>query len=178
MRTSKILLVLCIVSLALTLAPAAGQAQAQDAKASTWKSLLADLWARLRAATPRAKPVVASATVTAGLRGSEATESALKPYWKGAREDDPATLAARQALERAQALADAGDYAQAARAFDAFLMSNPQSPLAPNARFGGALAHAALGERARASQALEEFLKQDPDHPLAADARRALAALR
>ena len=176
MRTPGSLLAACLVAAMLLGAPAAGWAQTPQPGAL--KELLASLWGRLRAATPRASPVIASTTVTAGLRGAEATESELKPYWKDVRDDDPAALAERQALERAQVHAEAGDFAQAARAFDAFLEANPRSALAANARFGGALAHAALGDRARASAALDAFLKQDPGHPLAGDAQRALAALR
>ena len=148
------------------------------AQNSAMKDLLGNLWARLRAATPRANPTVASTTVTAGLRGAEATESELKPYWKGDREQDPAARAEREALDRAQSLADAGNYAEAARAFDAFVQANPRSPLAPNALFGAALARAALGDRGQAASGLETFLKQNPQHPLAKDAEQALAALR
>jgi TolA-binding protein len=153
-------------------------AAAVRAQSSAMKDLLGNLWARLRAATPRANPTVASTTVTAGLRGAEATESELKPYWKGDREQDPAALAERQALDHAQSLADAGNYAEAARAFDAFVQANPRSPLAPNAMFGAALARAALGDRSQAASGLETFLKQNPQHPLAKDAEHALAALR
>ena len=148
------------------------------AQSAAMKDLLGNLWARLRAATPRANPAVDTTTVTAGLRGAEATESELKPYWKGDREQDPAALAERKALDHAQSLADAGNYAEAARAFDAFVQANPRSPLAPNALFGAALARAALGERGQAAGALETFLKHNPQHPLAKDAEQALAALR
>jgi len=148
------------------------------AQSAAMKELLGNLWARLRAATPRANPTVATTTVTAGLRGTEATESELKPYWKGDREQDPAALAEREALDRAQSLADAGNYAEAARAFDAFAQANPRSPLAPNALFGAALARAALGEREQAAKGLETFVRQNPTHPLAKDAEQALAALR
>ena len=170
----------CIAVATLLGAAPAGPATAQDAAAipAAMKDFLGNLWARLRAATPRSNPVIATPTVTAGLRGAEATESELKPYWKGDREQDPSSKAEREALERAQALADAGNYAEAARAFEAFLQANPRSTLAPNAVFGGALARAALGDKARAAAAFEAFIKQDPQHPLARDAERALAALR
>jgi len=62
--------------------------------------------------------------------------------------------------------------------FDAFVEAHPRSPLASDARFGGALAQAALGDKARAVSGFETFVKQDPQHPLARDAERALAALR
>ncbi len=157
---------------ALPVAPAA----AQDASAV--KELLGNLWARLRAATPRSTPPPAAASVTAGLRGTEVTESELKPYWKGDREQDPSSRTERQALERAQALADGGKFAEAAQAYDAFLQANPRSTLAANAVFGGALARAALGDKAGASAAFAEFIRREPQHPLARDAEQALAALR
>ena len=87
--------------------------------------------------------------------------------------EKPVTVAAVR-----QSLADAGNYAEAARAFDAFVQANPRSPLAPNALFGAALARAALGDRGQAASGLETFLKQNPQHPLAKDAEQALAALR
>ena len=158
-------------ALLCSLEPAAAQSAAV-------KDLLGNLWARLRAATPKSAPAAPAVTVTAGLRGEEATQSELKPYWRGDREADPSSKVERQAMESAQALADAGRYAEAAQAFDAFVQSHPRSTLAGNALFGAALARAALGERARASAGFEEFLKREPAHPLAADAKQALAALR
>jgi TolA-binding protein len=156
----KILLLVLFLSL-----PAFGQDQTAGVKET-----LQNLWAKLRAATPKsAPPPATTATVTAGLRGIEATESELKPYWRG---DE------RQAFENAQALADAGKFAEAAAAFDALAQSNPTGAIAPNALFGAALARAALGDRARARAGFEDFLKRDPGHALAAEAKQALAALR
>lgn len=147
-------------------------------KQSALTDMLGEMWARLRRATPRSAQSAAAPTLTAGLRGAEATETELKPYWKGDREQDPAYLAERQALQGAQDLADAGKYTEAARDFDAFLQAHPQSPLAPSALFGAALARTALGDKARAKAGFETFLKQNPQHALARDAEQALAALR
>jgi TolA-binding protein len=155
-------------------APAVAQANQAQAASSAVKDLLGKLWGRLRAATPRPHAGAGTVTVTAGLRGAEATESELKPYWRGEREQ----ASEREALEKAQALADAGSYADAAKAFESFLQDNPRSPLAANAMFGSALARAALGERARASAGFEDFIKRQPQHPLVKDAEQALAALR
>jgi TolA-binding protein len=150
-------------------APAAAQTPQAATQTAGLKEVLQSLWGKLRALTPRSDPAPATtATVTAGLRGIEATESELRPYWRGERE----------AFEQAQAHADAGRFADAARAFEALVQQNPASALAPNARFGAALAHAALGERSRAVAGFEDFLKRTPQHPLAPDAERALAALR
>jgi TolA-binding protein len=157
----RVLLAVLATLAVLSATPAAAQQTAD------LKEILQTLWGKLRALTPRPNPPAATtSTVTAGLRGAETTESELRPYWRG------------DSLDHAQALADAGKFAEAAAAFEAFLQANPRSPLAPNALFGAGLARAALGERARAAAAFEEFLKREPGHPLAADARQALAALR
>jgi TolA-binding protein len=159
--------------------PALAQQSPPPTQTAGVKETLGNLWGRLRAVTPRsAPPPATTATVTAGLRGEEATESELKPYWRGDKNQDPATRQEREALERAQALADGSNFAGAAQAYEAFLKQYPSSTLTANARFGAALSRAALGERARATAGFEDFLKHEPQHPLAGDAKQALAALR
>ena len=142
------------------------------------KDMLGNLWGRLRAATPRSNPTAPTTTVTAGLRGSEATESELKPYWRGDKESDAGSIAERKALEAAQALADAGKFAEAAKAFDAFVTQNPRSPLAANAVFGSAVAYASMGDKTKATANFRDFIKREPQHPLAKDAEQAIAALK
>lgn len=148
------------------------------AQSSGLKDMLGSLWGRLRAATPRSSATAPTTTVTAGLRGTEATESELKPYWRGDRETDAGSIAERKALEGAQALADSGKFAEAAKAYDGFLQQYPRSPLAANAVFGSAVAHASLGDRSKAVAGFQDFLKRDPQHPLAKDAEAAIAALK
>lgn len=147
---------------------------------SDFRIVLGEMWAKLRAVSPRlqsGQPVYTQ-TVTAGIRGAEATESELKPYWRGDREQDPAYRAEHQALQAAQKLADDGKFAEASKAFETFAEAYPRSPLASEARFGKALAQAMLGDKSAAIASFESFLKQDAQHPLAKDAEIALAALR
>ena len=174
MKNTAVFVILLLVAL-----PALAQQPAQaPTQTAGLKETLGNLWGRQRAVTPRsAPPPATTTTVTAGLRGIEATESELKPYWRG-DQMDPASRKEREALERAQAFAEGGNFAEAARAYETFLQQNPSSPLAANARFGAALSRAALGERARATAGFEDFLRRDPQHPLARDAETALAALR
>jgi TolA-binding protein len=162
---------------ALAMVTALPDASAQSSS-SSMKDMLGNLWGRLRAATPRSSATAPTTTVTAGLRGSEATESELKPYWRGDRETDAGSIAERKALEGAQALADSGKFADAAKAYDGFLTQYPRSPLAANAVFGRALAYAALGDKAKATAGFQDFVKRDPQHPLVKDAEQAIAALR
>jgi tetratricopeptide (TPR) repeat protein len=168
---------------AMVLLLAAGATMAADPAvqapgAAALQNLLREVWVRLHAMAPRQQTRIVTATATAGIRGAEATESEIKPYWKGDRDQDPGYRAERQALLSAQDLADAGKYAEAAKAFDSFVDAYPKSPLAPQARFGAALAQAAVGDKARAISGFETFLKQNPEHPLAHDAERVLVALR
>jgi TolA-binding protein len=170
-----ILSVAVVAALVLLAPPSPANAQGTQApQSSSVKDMLGRMWARLRAATPRQQSSSGNVTVTAGLRGAEATESELKPYYRGEREQ----AAERAALDKAQGLADAGNFAEAAKAFDAFVQENPKSPLAANALFGGALARAAMGDTARAKAGFEDFIKREPQHPLAKDAEQALAALK
>ena len=168
---------------AITLLLAAGAAAvaadpAPSQGAIVLQNLLREVFVRLQAMTPRQAKRIVIATATAGIRGAEATESELRPYWKGDRDQDPVYRAERLALLSAQDLADAGKFDEAAKAFDAFVEAHPRSPFASEARFGAALAQAALGDKARAVSGFESFLKQSPQHPLARDAERVLAALR
>lgn len=175
MRANRVMRVLVV---ALSTAALALGVQTAAADSAMPRGLLGELLARLRLAAPRANAVPVALPVTAGIRGAEATESDLKPYWKGDREQDPAYRVERHELQAAQDLADAQKFADAARAFETFLSAHPKSPLAPNARFGGALSYAALGDRAHARAGFETFLKENPQHPLARDAEQALAALK
>src|SRR5262245_40923217 len=128
--------ILATITAALLLSAGAAPAAAQGSTTEQVKEMLGNLWARLRAATPRSAPTAPATAVTAGLRGSEATESELKPYWKGDREQDPSSRNERVALESAQALADGGKFAEAAQAYYAFVTAHPSSTLVPNALFG------------------------------------------
>jgi len=170
----KTLLSILTAMLLLASGPSVLAQSAQAAQSSGIKDMLSRMWAKLRAATPRSQSQASNVTVTAGLRGAEATESELKPYWRGEREQ----AAERAALDKAQGLADAGNYGEAAKAFDAFAQDNPKSPLAANAVFGAALARAAMGDTARAKAGFEDFIKREPQHPLAKDAEQALAVLK
>ncbi len=173
MKTGIFSATLAALAMVMVLPDASAQSSS-----STMKDMLGSLWGRLRAATPRSTATAPTTTVTAGLRGSEATESELKPYWRGDKETDASSIAERKALEGAQALADSGKFAETVKAYDGFLQQYPRSPLAANAVFGSALAHAALGEKAKATAGFQEFIKRDPQHPLVKDAELAIAALR
>jgi TolA-binding protein len=177
MKTGIVPAVLAALAIVSTLPEAAAQSAVQSSTDQI-KDMLGSLWGRLRAATPRSSATAPTTTVTAGLRGSEATESELKPYWRGDRESDAGSIAERKALEGAQALADSGKFAEAVKAYDAFLQQNPRSPLAANAVFGSALANAALGDKAKATAGFQDFIKREPQHPLVKDAEQAIAALK
>ena len=87
MKNPAVYVILLLVAL-----PALAQQPAQaPTQTAGLKEPLGNLWGRLRAVTPRsAPPPATTTTVTACLRGIEATESELKPYWRG-DQIDPAS---------------------------------------------------------------------------------------
>ena len=146
----------------------------------TLKGLLDQVWARLRTYGPNTSaynPQANSATLVAGVRGTEATSSALKPYWKGDKTKDPAYAQEVGAYSKAQALADAGDLKQAAAALDGFIKTYPVSTLKPNAVFAAGLVYVGMGDKAKGTVFLQAFIRDYPDHPLAVDAGRLMGEM-
>ena len=147
----------------------------------TLKGLLDQVWARLRTYGPNTSAYdsrASTTTLVAGVRGTEATSSALKPYWKGDKTKDPVYAQEVDAYTKAQGLADTGDLKQAAAALDGFIKTYPASTLKPNAVFAAGLVYAGLGDKAKSSVMLQTFVKDYPDHPLVADAGKLMEEIR
>jgi TolA-binding protein len=187
MKIVIVLIALCTVpavTLAVGDAPGTKPPQVEVQKVEdggSLKGLLDQVWARLRTYGPsisandrREK----NATLVAGVRGTEATSSALNPYWKGDKTKDSVYVEEVNTYIKAQGFADTGDLKQAVSAFDSFLKSYPASNLKPNAVFALGLAYAGLGDKAKGAAFLQEFVKDYPDHPLAADAGRLIGEIR
>lgn len=136
------------------------------------KDMLARLWGKLRAASPKvATQDDKAATQVAGVRGAEATDSALQPYWQDDKESDPAFVQQVNSFKSAQQLADAGDYGKAATAFESFLKAYPDSSLKANAEFGCGLSYISAGNAEKGKLWLKTFVGDYPQHPMVADAR-------
>ena len=82
---------------ALLLSGSALAAESQDgivretSTDSVFKGTLYQVWSRLRALSPKGnidEAARSKVVVTAGIRGAEATDTALKPYWKDDRSND------------------------------------------------------------------------------------------
>ncbi len=146
---------------------------------SGFRSLLEQTWAKLRRYGPPSARDDSNKQVTlvAGVRGAETTTSTLKPYWKGDKTNDPSYLNEVNAFNKAQGLANSGDFKQAATAFDAFLTTYPDSTLKPNAQFALGLAYAGIPEKAKGVSILQTFVQTNPKHPLTGDANRVIAEL-
>ena len=177
----KILLLCCCLATVAT-APAATTQDTttivEGASHSVFKGLFKSVWARLRELNP-AERESASAELdyTAGLRGAEATDTLLKPYWKNDLTEDPSFQSQLRDLSLAQARMDQGELSAAIDAFDRFLATHGDSSLRPNALFGKSLSLAGAGETEAARTTMRQFLDENPNHPLAADARQVIDAL-
>jgi TolA-binding protein len=123
-------------------------------------------------AASHSKPVV-----TAGIRGAESTDTALKPYWKDDRSNDEQYLKQLNAYNEAQNLIDKGEMKAAAASLDKFIDEYPGSELMPNAMFAEAMALAGMGEKDGSIKQFNKFIKENPKHPLRGDAEIAIKEL-
>lgn len=177
----NMLLIFCClgaVSAAPALAIQGSTTIVEGSSHSVFTGLFKSVWARLRELSPSQKESAnAEQVYTAGLRGAEATDTLLKPYWKNDLIEDPAFQAQLKALSLAQARMDQGELSAAIDAFDRFLETHGDSSLRPNALFGKSLSLAGTGENDAARAAMRQFLDENPNHPLATDAKQVIDAL-
>ena len=145
---------------------------------SVFKGVFLNVWSKLRALNPHSRQDAKSTTVyTAGIRGAEATETLIQPYWKGDLSQDAKFQQQLSKFSQAQELMDNGDLEAAAKAFNEFISQYGNSSLAPNALFAQSLSQAALGKKGKASKGIKQFIDDNPNHPLIADARELLQQL-
>lgn len=177
----KFALALCC-SLGIALAP---PLLAQDSTTvvetnshSIFKGLFQSVWAHLRTLSPvQEESASAKVNYNAGIRGAEATETLLKPYWKGDLTQDETFQSELEKFSLAQAQMDQGNLGEAVRYFDEFLQEYSDSALRPNALFGKSLSLAGIGETAQSLAVMQQFLVENPAHPLVGDARKVVRNL-
>lgn len=152
----------------------------KESEKSAFKGALYSVWNRLRSFNPRtnaAKVTGNQIVATAGIRGSQETETLFSPYWKGDKTNDKQFRAEVDAIINAQSLADKGALAEAEKAYAKFINQYPESELLPNAVFAKALTQGASGKKQLAINGMKSFIKDNPNHPLVSDAKLVVATL-
>lgn len=176
MKTQPI--VICLAVALLAAAPAQAQNSTQFVETeshSVFTGLFKSVWARLRALSPQSQQIArADVHYTAGIRGAEATDTLLKPYWKDDLTQNPEFQAELESFGQAQAMMDHGNLQQAVKSFDDFLQHYGDSALRPNALFGKSLSLAGLGKKADSLATMRQFVDENPTHPLVDDARKVI----
>ncbi|MGD2171047.1 MAG: hypothetical protein PVI79_00270 [Gammaproteobacteria bacterium] len=143
-----------------------------------FKGLFQSVWAHLRALSPaQEETAIAKTEYSAGIRGAEATDSLLKPYWKGDLTQDRGFQAELDKFSKAQAEMDQGRLGAAVEDFNAFLQQYADSALRPNALFGKSISLAGLGETAQSLAVMQQFIVENPAHPLVGDAKKVIENL-
>ena len=160
------------------------QVSAQSAEIVTedshniFEGIFLKVWGRLKALNPSAKTTAqTNQTYTAGIRGAEATDTLLQPYWKDDLTRDEKFLAELAQYNTAQIHMDNGEMEPAVAAFEAFLSQYENSLLRPNALLAKGLCEAGMGNSDQARGSLQTFIDENPDHPMIEDARQVIAAL-
>ena len=145
---------------------------------SVFKGLFRSVWAKLKSLNPTQKQSAKSVQVyTAGIRGAEATDTLLKPYWKNDLTQDEAFQAELKLFSTAQQKMDRGELEPAIKSFDAFLDKYSQSSLRPNALFAKSISLAGLGQDQQSLLAMQQFVAENPNHPLVGDAEQIISEL-
>ncbi len=182
LRKGLVILLLCLV-LPVTYADDVdkdSELVTESTEHKVFTSTLYQIWMKLRALNPKPQDERVGRgkiIVTAGIRGAESTETALKPYWKDDRTTDKQFVQQVEELNSAQLLVDEGKVEEAGAALDAFISSYPEGELLPNALFAQGLTQGAVGDAERGMEALKRFVKEYPAHPLKADAELVISEL-
>jgi len=146
---------------------------------SVFKGFFLSVWSKLRAINPHQKQTGRSSVVyTAGIRGAEATETLIKPYWKDDLSQNEAFQKELKQFSNAQQLMDKGDLQASAKSFDDFILNYANSSLLPNALFAKSISYAGLGNTAEATSAMQKFIDTNPNHPLISDAKQVIEQLK
>ncbi|MEM7208338.1 MAG: tetratricopeptide repeat protein [Pseudomonadota bacterium] len=137
------------------------------------KSMFYKLWNKIKGVSPQVETAGTEGdiTLTAGIRGSEATEDLLSPYWKNDLSQDPDYVNEISLFSQGNRLAVDGNLEKAIVAFESFLKNYPQSDLLANAQFALGVAYSQSGEQGQAVKVLSEFIDNHESHILASDAR-------
>ena len=145
---------------------------------SVFTGLFRSVWARLKSLNPSVRESASGeVTYTAGIRGAEATDTLLKPYWKDDLTQDEAFQAELQSYSLAQLKMDQGELDAAVKSFDDFLAQFGNSDLRPNALFGKSVSLAGIGQADQSLATMQQFVDENPSHPLIGDAQRVIDEL-
>ncbi len=145
---------------------------------SVFKGLFYSVWSRLRALNPhqRQKAKV-NITYTAGIRGAEATETLIKPYWKDDLSNNKAFQTELEQYSKAQKTMDNGDLKASVKAFDQFINQYSKSNLLANALLGKGVSQAGLGDNSAAKITLQQFIDSFPRHSMTAEVQQILTQI-
>ena len=176
-------LIILVFSLGLAAVPPAMAQQSsvvikQSESHSVFTGLFKSVWARLKSLNPSSRESAsAETTYTAGIRGSESTDTLLKPYWKDDLTRDESFQTELEKFGLAQGKMDRGDLEAAVESFDDFLDEFGQSDLRPNALFGKGLCLAAIGDNEQSRRTMQQFIDENPNHPMVGDAGQVISSL-
>ena len=174
-----VIIILCIGGIAIS-QPSISQDNTvkETSSHSIFKGIFLSIWGKLKSINPTQKQSAkANQVYTAGIRGSESTDTLLKPYWKNDLTQDEAFQAELKLFGIAQQKLDKGQLDVAVQSFDRFLKQYSTSSLRPNALFAMSISLAGSGKSEESIRTMRLFLDENPGHPLANDAKQVIAEL-
>lgn len=174
-------IVICLLSALLLGSPAQAKETTRFVETdshSVFTGLFQSVWARLRSISPQSQESAnAEVEYAAGIRGAEATDTLLKPYWKDDLTQNSAFQAELESFGAAQTKMDQGQLREAVDSFDQFLQQYGESSLRPNALFGKSIGLAGIGQIDDSLATMRQFVDENPAHPMVDDARKVIETL-
>ena len=170
----------CVIALGFTpmLGAQGSSGFVETSSDSVLTGFFRSVWANLKSFNPSQQESAKSEVVyTAGIRGAEATDTLLQPYWKNDLSRDQQFQTELQKFSQAQSKMDRGELEAAVLAFDEFLREYEHSALCPNALFGKSISLAAIGQAEQSLITIRKFIAENPRHPLVGDARKIIQEL-
>ncbi len=137
------------------------------------------LWDKMKKIMPK-RNTNANQHVTAviGVRGAEATKTALNPHWEQDLASNPSFQSDMQSFDSASGLCEKGDANEGTRELETLLENSSFQSVQSNGLLALAACYDQQGEQKKSVAYLQEFVKKYPKHPMTKDVKQFISSLK
>ncbi len=142
-------------------------------------SFFHSLWGKMKKVMPK-RNTNANQHVTAviGVRGAEATKTALNPHWEQDLASNPSFQSDIQSFDTASGLCEHGDANEGTRALESLLENSSFQSVQSNGLLALAACYDQQGEQKKSVAYLQQFVKKYPKHPMVQDVKKFISSLK
>jgi len=168
----KYLMILCLSITLFATQTIAAETSAKEGKTNTYQvvksesSFFSSLWGKIKRIIPRKNESNNTETAVLGVRGTETTESALKPYWEGDLSTDSAFRNDIKQFEDGTKLCESKTPSKGTEAFEQLLKTSSNDMIKANTLIALASCYAQQGNTSKGRERLQAFVTKYPKHPM------------